>query len=232
MVKKLKVLQMKSTKTKPILFNTQMVKAILDGRKTQTRRACNIQPSISACKDIYTDMYNKNPLQWCYWCKDGRLHNYIEKPKYQVGDVLYVRETWQDKKGLEKQNIGLNYDEPLYKATEINHLKKDNREYTKIIKWKPSIHMPKEYARIFLKVIGVKVERLQDISEQDCISEGIEVEEKSGEWFRDYLEKYPNFNIKFPRESFISLWNSTTKDGDKWEDNPYVFVYEFERVEK
>lgn len=83
--------------------------------------------------------------------------------------------------------------------------------------WKPSIHMPKKYARIFLKIINVRVEKLQDITRKDVLSEGI----------REHAvnQFHPHTCL------FETLWNSTAKDGYKWEDNPYVFVYEFEKVE-
>ena len=164
---------------KPILFNTEMVKAILEGRKTQTRRA------IKNIKVFYSDGIPAN------------------KPPYKTGDVLYVRETWATI--LNEYVYKYGYDD---EAGSI-------QDGYKLIepKWKPSIHMPREAARLFLKVKDVRVERLRDMNDSDLASEGF------GDWVR-----------------FISLWNSTIKstDCDKydWNANPWVWVIEFERCEK
>lgn len=126
--------------TKPILFNTQMVRAILDGRKTCTRRIVKPQP---------TAHYGVQCI----------------KPPYQPGDILYVRETWS-----------LRFDgEKYFYRADKNTSREEKRllDYNDV-KWRPSIHMPKEAARIWLKVTNVRVERLQDISGEDLIKEGID----------------------------------------------------------
>ncbi len=189
----------------PILFNTEMVKVILDGRKTCTRRLVKFLPG-------------KNP-QWTGYIKDGlMLYNgknepCIRKAPYQPGDILYVRETWHKY----TKRVGNGESCKLaefygYKANIANS--EDANE-----PWKPSIHMPKEAARIWLKVTDVRVERLQDIMEDE-----------------------PGPNNQVVKEGFdygcdfIATWNSTIKKSDfdtyGWDSNPYVWVIEFERCEQ
>ncbi len=185
-------------RARPILFNTEMVRAILDGRKTFTRRLVKFLPG-------------ENP-QWTGYIKDGlMLYNgknelCIRKAPYQPGDILYVRETWSEWT-----------DGYLYKAwTEPFPQPGQFPE----IKWKPSIHMPKEAARIWLKVTDVRVERLQDITEVGAINEGCidDIEYAKG---------------KSARNHFVDMWNNTIKKSDLdkygWSANPWVWVIEFER---
>lgn len=203
---------------KPILFSTPMVQAILDGRKTMTRKVIKE----STIKHIWN-------VGNFILSADGKVMSsdlIVEQySKYKVGDVLYVREAW----GLRyfgtsqywhyKSNIPFNKDDIVYRAScgdEYSHNGLDSYFLVDKI-WKPSIHMPKEHARIFLRVTNVRVERLQDISEDDCLKEGMPIEEKGLDVFLLW---------------WMPLWNSTAKEGYKWKDDPYVFVYEFERVEK
>jgi hypothetical protein len=210
---------------KSIIFNTEMVKAISDGRKTQFREALNPQPEKSY-DGMYCDMYNKNPDKWTFWTKDnkmclfkGNIKNTAHwKPKYKVGDILYVKETFcidnpPKIDGIDYRNY---LDNIVFKA--------DNEDLN--FKWKPSVHLKQKDARIFLKIIGVRVERLQDVSCDDILDEG----------YNELTSGVLNY------EWFSELWNSTLKyhNGIKksqndlnkysWEDNPYVFVYEFEIV--
>ena len=213
--------------TKPIIFNTEMVKAILDRRKTQTRRPIKLNIK----KDNKT-----NSLNGAVFTIDNKLyfeHNLIENfSKYKVGDILYVKETWTlgKKFTIKPENVWyIRNDlgnEVYYKADlNDNFYDPDN-----ICKWKPSIHMPKEYARIFLKVTNVRVERLKDISDDDCIKEGIKrkIDGSGKSWYSTSIDKEAEYDSQIT--PFRLLWNSKAKDGYKWEDNPYVFVYEFERI--
>lgn len=189
---------------KPILFNTEMVRAIIDGRKTQARQVIKPQPTNPRI----------NNMGWLDW-DDGHGYGYVLKPKYQSGDILYVRETWCPKY----------FDDysPAYKA---DYYKNRIGGEVPEPKWKPSIHMPKEAARIFLKVTDVRVERLQDITEDNAKAEGVEP------------TTTPNIQGKGIThiQGFGELWNSTVKKSDlgkySWNANPWVWVYEFERVEK
>ena len=181
---------------KPILFNTEMVRAILNGIKTCTRRK------------IPMDIVN-----FCDIDHDGELlsyensyGNFINPEKlcrYQPGDILYVRETWC------KGSYGNEKEKYYYKADDNNFF----------CTWHPSIHMPKDAARIWLRVTEVRVERLQDIMKDEpgpnnqIIKEGV------------------NYGC-----DFIAVWNSTIKKSDLdtygWDANPWVWVIEFERCEK
>lgn len=198
---------------KPILFNTEMVKAILDGRKTQTRRVVN-KEYLGLADIDGNNIYIED--------EDGNHFNILETTwaKYKVDDILYVRETFGSQQRTRYGGVG---EFLVYKADYSNTLYHEGRHTTKKsdeVKWKPSIFMPKKYARIFLKVTNVRVERLQDIILDDIEKEGFN---KSTGFFLHDLDNALDW--------WINLWNSTAKDGYKWEDNPYVFVYEFERVE-
>ena len=191
---------------KPILFNTEMVRAILDGRKSCTRRLVKF-------------LSGENP-RWTGYIKDGlMLYNgknepCIRKAPYQSGDILYVRETWG-------YPIALNSDKQyVFRADEVaeSGLKNDSHI------WHPSIRMPKGAARIWLRVTDVRVERLQDIDGKGCVKEGIEEEPL----------KY--VGDEFVKGMFHDLWDSTIKKSDldrySWDANPWVWVIEFERCEK
>ena len=201
--------------SKPILFNTEMVQAIQDNRKSVTRRVVKI-------KEHGKEGHITGRPKWgVALCPDGRyffnvtLDNVATStsvaPPYQPGDILYVRETWVKIGG----NVtALRY---AYKA--------DNERFAP--RWRPSIHMPKEAARIFLRVTDVRVERLQDMRLVDCLAEGVVLSS---------IEKM-DF-IKGPhiaRGRYAGVWDSTIpkKDLDLygWDANPWVWVIEFERVE-
>lgn len=206
---------------KPILFNTSMVRAILDGEKTCTRRI--IKKEIpEGYEPLGFVLYPTNDKELGNLVFGGKGANvYYAKPPYKVGDVLYVRETWNINPSWEfdKNYINLPSKESkyIYKATnDFNG------------GWKPSIHMPKEAARIFLKVTSVRAERLKDITDEGCYQEGI-----SGTSFYDEAEHIQiagiGLNDSLERAAFSLLWNSTVKeDKYSWEANPWVWVIEFE----
>lgn len=190
---------------KPILFNTKMVRAILDGRKDATRRIVKGFIPDDAVWG-YTAFTPKGYISCRGTFADGYGEKFFKLP-CESGDILYVRETWK------KAPNGYYYYEDWQKD-----------DIADVTKWKPSIHMPKEAARIWLKVTDVRVERLQDITSEQISREGVEVE-------------YPHvLNGEEKRYAFSTLWNSTIKKSDLdrygWSANPYVFVIEFERCEK
>ena len=197
---------------KPILFNTQMVKAILEGRKTVTRRVMKPQPD--------GPMYRKSPfdLPGFFVTKGGSV--YIAP--YQPGDILYVRESWQffpcfDCVKSMCDTTPLTYEDSdsvtegcwIYKA---DYIESDQKR----VSWHPSIHMPKKAARIFLRVKDVRVERLQDITEAGKTAEGM--------------------HAGWQHYNFYELWESTIKPADRatygWEANPWVWVVQFERISR
>lgn len=200
----------------PILFNTEMVRAILDGRKTVTRRLIKSQPPYDVqCPLGYcTDGYKSEIGKFAFGShKDGGKMIFC-KPPYQPGDILYVRETWGE--GYEEGTY-------IYRASDKLAGLPTFKESSKLI-YHPSIHMPKEAARIWLKVTDVRVERLQEITSEQICREGVEVE-------------YPHvLNGEEKRYAFSTLWNSTVKKSDLdrygWNANPWVWVIEFERCEK
>ena len=202
---------------KPILFNTEMVRAIMDGRKSCTRRLLKGPFTVHPNGYITKPRGNENLCPY--------------EPPYQPGDILYVRETvWQkigyylDVDGETKPSW---YNEFRYVASDEKPETGWNYSWVK----RPSIHMPKEAARIWLKVTDVRVERLQDITLDGCHREGINIETSAvtdGETL--------NRNHDFSLEKFEILWDSTVKKSDLdrygWDANPYVWVIEFERCEK
>lgn len=205
--------------TKPILFNGEMVRAILDGRKTQTRRVIKNR---SNCPDFYA--YEPSfSYPYCFRRADARWDSFktIEEltakycPLGQIGDRLWVRETW----AISPYHPAT-YDGPAY------FYRADYQPMSDVaIKWKPSIHMPREVSRLTLEVVDVRVERIQDISEKDAIAEGIEA---IGHGWKNY--KKPNSPPWCtPTYSFKSLWDSVYKT---WEQNQWVWAIKFKRVEE
>lgn len=217
---------------KPILFNTEMVQAILAGTKTQTRRIIKPQPE--------------------------KLPYFMEKWPYgKIGDILWVRETFEyysvnwDMHEKEKRtsSVAFNYKATIGSPKEMKttslFAKKAvltiENDKLKNSSWKPSIFMPKEACRIFLKITDIRVERLQEISEADAIKEGVHYE--------DFFESYDCYLCRSEKghrgalhicedgyfdnafESFRSLWYSLNGE-NSWQQNPFVWVIQFERISK
>lgn len=227
---------------KPILFNTEMVKAIRDGRKTQTRRVakelCGLEPREDGLPPEDFKFFISPQTGWLYWCDllkaltvDGKRVSAPVMP----GDILWVRETWTKMPHY------------VYKADDEHPEFWDYDD-----RWYPSIHMPKEAARIFLCVKDVRIERLQEITDADAHAEGV-----------PEIGDYPINPVYCPRckgegligghtgggyvevdcpdcrtdvQRFSHLWDSTIKPADLdmygWEANPWVWVIEFEQIEK
>lgn len=208
---------------KPILFNTEMVRAIMDGRKTCTRRICK---DANECTMPDMEFYNADKRTYA-------VHNFADKKHTEKlniverncpicpGDILYVRETWG-------HPISLNSDKQyVFRADKIAESGFKNDSHI----WHPSIHMPKKAARIWLKVTNVRVERLQDITEDGAEAEGAIdnrgfIHSPENEYDRIYTA----------REHFIEIWDRTIKKSDLdiygWDANPWVRVIEFERCGK
>ncbi|MCK9220243.1 MAG: hypothetical protein M0P47_09370 [Bacteroidales bacterium] len=187
---------------KPILFSTTMVQAILEGRKTMTRRIIKPQPDgrgLRTTSVFFEDWHGKEV-----------------KTKYKKGDVLWVRENFY--KCID------NNDRVYYAATE-KPTDTPKRHY----KLKPCIYLPRADARIFLKITDVKVERLRDISNGDAVREGIKRLPEVGNHYPDYENKDGIFVT--PKGSFSSLWTSINGSGS-WDANPWIWVISFERINK
>lgn len=222
---------------KQILFNTEMVRAILDGRKTCKRRILKHD-----VESILNSPYHKKHPE----VEDRQIISKLCQPPYQPGDILYVRETfawcpcWDC--GFDTIPDGCRHP-VIYDSKKREHgcymyrASCEDNEYPSADTWHPSIHMPKEAARIWLKVTDVRVERLQEITPNGAESEGV------GNLFYDdigYGEKNygtevdPEYGIA--KEQFAWLWESTIKKSDidryGWDANPWVWVIEFERCEK
>lgn len=211
----------------PILFNTDMVRAILDVRKTVTRRLIKPQQLIGIlpdkCKNGMPEEFLKEKKHMFKpYCDmtDAELIKASYNPPYQPGDILYVRETWHKYKKRVGKGEGCHIAEFYgYRASIANS--EDANE-----PWHPSIHMPKEAARIWLKVKDVRVERLQFMSWDAICNEGIIPDSN----IRD------EFSFRMLQNKFKNLWDSTIKKSDLdrygWDANPWVWVIEFERCEK
>jgi hypothetical protein len=190
-------------KERPILFSGPMVRAILEGRKTQTRRIVKPQPP----KGYHIDTCQYNDTGWAFWvsandhagtctCKN------LRQPYGQPGDRLWVRETWAPA----YRTYGYATKKAIAYRVDSDH---DPH------KWKPSIHMPRWASRITLKVVGVRVERLQECTRGDAMAEGC---------------PFPNMAIgSDPRKWYAELWNSINGMGS-WEANPWVWVVEFKVI--
>ena len=197
---------------KPILFNTEMVRAILDGRKDATRRIVKgFIPNDAVWG--YTAFTPKGYISCRGTFADGYGEKFFKLP-CEPGNILYVRETWK------KAPNGYYYYEDWQKNVIAD-----------ITKWKPSIRMPKEAARIWLKVTDVRAERLQDITEEGAKKEGA-IDNRG--FIHSPNNEYDN--VHTAREHFVKIWNNTIKksnlDRYGWDASPWVWVIEFERCEK
>jgi hypothetical protein len=205
----------------PILFSTPMVQAIMEGRKTMTRRVKGLE-RINAEPDGYLfsgwqedpelAAYDKSgeiyPKQHRGWFAEFSKGEWLVKAPYWVGDVIWVRESFQ----IVAPNM------VFYKADPSN---------ISVIGWKPSIHMPKAACRIWLKVKAVRVERLQEISEEDAFCEGCD--RRLGHSFN--ISCGESVNEVPHRQIFWTLWESINGQ-ESWDANPWVWVVEFERCDK
>ncbi|MBC5840771.1 hypothetical protein H8R23_05080 [Flavobacterium sp. F-380] len=223
---------MSKTKYHPILFSTPMVQAIIEGRKTQTRRTKGLEK-------VNTDW---RPWKFVDFCSNPESENDNRKHAifrcfidtwftvpclYEVGDVLWVRETF-----CKIPDLSFSYKASICENSE--DIRQDYlKQGQKWANWKPSIFMPKEACRIFLKVKSIRIERLQDISEEDAQAEGAKDSLKHSEL--KILEGLGDWPIPRPFQShqfgFLSIW-CTINGCENWLENPFVWVYEFEKIEK
>jgi hypothetical protein len=193
---------MSSQNEKPIIFNSEMVRAILDDRKTQTRRIIKNPQKLEGL------MLKGEASQWC--------------PYGGVGDTIWVREGFRyaifglgcggKASGIEYKSGGIKF---AKKAHKYAKQPKNKDKHGHHARWRPSIHMPRWAARIFLEITGLRVERVQDISEEDTKAESVVIRNIGETWWR----------------AFHNLWDSiNAKRGYGWDKNPWVWVIEFKRV--
>lgn len=215
---------------RPILFNTEMVRAILDGRKRCTRRLVKTRRK-AAC-GFYVAKKSDGSFAGVYeYDENESMFDDPLEPPYQPGDILYVRETWS-------HPISLNSDRQyVYRADEIAETGFENESHI----WHPSIHMPKEAARIWLKVTDVRVERLQEITEDETFEEGLDFKypclRLTGDNYCDIdgpcLSEIKYCDMSYGELFGKVLWARTIKKSDisryGWDANPWVWVIEFER---
>ena len=218
----------------PILFNTEMVRAILDGRKDATRRIVKGFIPDDAVWG-YTAFTPKGYISCRVTFADGYGEKFFKLP-CEPGDILYVRETWEHFECCccEGDEHGNCYREPQQSALNKScgcYMYRATDEIYGDAMWHPSIRMPKEAARIWLKVTDVRVERLQDITEEGAKKEGA-IDNRG--FIHSPNNEYDN--VHTAREHFVKIWNNTIKksnlDRYGWDASPWVWVIEFERCEK
>lgn len=213
----------------PILFNTEMVRAILDGRKMATRRVIKKKQCVLMHKCEPTEL--EKPERWPFdgmTAEESIAGTY--RPPYRWGDILYVRETWAQIKDIPSWEKYFRENGKHIIPTEYVY-RADNVHVDGIlphITWYPSIHMPKEAARIWLKVTDVRAERINDMTLEDFLKEGVMIRPEA---FND-----PDNAYMQAKDAFIDIWDSTIRKPDLkhygWDADPWVWVIEFERCEK
>lgn len=244
-------------KERPILFNAPMVKAILEGRKTQTRRIMRRQPdAVEYFKrgEPTTDTDAKNAILRCYNnpkgfknCNSGWFGDATYKTpfsEFNVGDHLWVRETFMDMSGtgVEHRDSKGKLQKYAYATDCPQGSYSDDVRKDYGLKWKPSIHMPRSASRILLEITKIRVERLNEISEEDAKAEGIEpiiIQDNvacDGGWTRDDRHMWKGYKDKerayrdTAKDSFMSLWQEIY-GVDSWVANPWVWVVEFKVIQ-
>ena len=221
-------------KERPVIFNGEMVRAILDGRKTQTRRVMKVQPESSGFGlRFITESLNNRDTGKYFWSQSDACG--INKPRSkpfscpfgQVGDRLWVRETFAghylDDNQIQDIKDGRD------KAEDLCEYRADYSEDAECADgWTPSIHMPRWASRILLEITAVRVERLNDISEEDAKAEGVKT---AGDMLPDYPDTFltPKGDFATAKVAFQRLWQSIY-DEDSWAANPWVWVIEFRRA--
>jgi hypothetical protein len=227
-------------KERPILFSAPMVRAILEGRKTQTRRVVSVQPpneagwKLSECASTTGDKRNIGRVQWLKIAPNGyevldSFGEYFSSKYGRAGDRLWVRETFNHSDSWYEDKPSLNWKNcrrdgkctyVYYNATLTPAQRRERNEDP--WPWTPSIFMPRWASRITLEIVSVRVERVQEISEADSISEGIQ----------GCIDTTGMSSLRIGAEKYRELWDSINakRDGYAWKDNPWVWVIEFKKL--
>ncbi|MDF2040859.1 MULTISPECIES: hypothetical protein [unclassified Pantoea] len=239
-------------KERPIIFNADMVRAVLDGRKTQTRRIMRVQPDSAGFESRFIiDSTKRSEIgKWC-WAEPGVFVNprrsaLFSCPFGENGDRLWVRESfyehghWQGGGYDPEDSYFVSDKQVLYPADGIQRPAERKRE--DFWRSRPSIHMPRWASRITLEITGVRVERLNSINEHDAIAEGLAEISKDGRTYKYGIpdrDGYPGTDDfgwpwheweRYPISAYSKLWKSIY-GADSWQANPWVWVIEFKRVE-
>ena len=227
-------------RVKPILFNTEMVRAIMEGRKTATRRAVKKSQCMLADRKEPSGL-NKDLYAPFDGMTEAEIVACTYRPPHKPGDILYVRETWAFIPCIgcngeyARPGAGMNcYDTQAVEYDDGDSIsdgcfvyRADCRNPERIT-WRPSIHMPRAAARIWLRVRSVKAERIQEMTLDDFLSEGVVIRSEA---FNDPENAYMQ-----ARDEFIRIWDSTVPGGQQdlysWEANPWEWAIEFERCGK
>ncbi|EMM2809455.1 TPA: ASCH domain-containing protein [Klebsiella pneumoniae] len=210
-----------------MIFNGEMVRAILDGRKTQTRRIMKVQPESNQLGLLLiTDSTKHSDIGKYHWAESNATGNHVRSKLFScpfgaVGDRIWVRETWAEA-GASAPDL------KLYRANYPEHVPSiyENVPPAEEIRWTPSIHMPRTASRILLEITDVRVERLNAISQEDAQAEGMEL---TG-WRPTYSDPDSGGEVMTPYDNFAELWSSIYGD-ESWKANPWVWVISFKRVE-
>lgn len=232
-------MQDKDTKFHPILFSTPMVQAIIEGRKTMTRRTKGLE-SINENPDAWkhegimtignTALQKFRIYQWFEEKATGK-HEQVKCP-YELDDVLWVRENFYTFENWDhwKPSMFKSVNVEVFYTADLQNDYISKPVYRG--KTRPNIFLPAAYCRTFLKIKSIRVERLQDISEEDAIQEGVEkIADYGSTGYRLYTEPEASYSDIDAIYSFESLWISINKE-ESWRQNPFVWVYEFEQIEK
>lgn len=242
-------------KERPTLFSTPMVQAILDGRKTVTRRVVDPQPhnDEDGIRFPWATFFNSGNV--FTWDDDGiggenwQANDYPNENKYEqalrrtqhskpcrhgkAGDILWVRETWGElydtcdhpelpDNPQERWSLGY-----VYKADDYKHTTDTDGFFTG---WKPSIHMPKEACRLKLEILSIRVERLHDITEEECFREGIDADNEDYQAAEHYqIGGSPIQGGSPAKFAFIALWQRINGQ-ESWNSNPWVWRIEFKKL--
>lgn len=223
---------------RPIIFSAPMVRAILEGRKTQTRRVLKLphnnplgvwEATTVGGPGVYTGDGQRYPERAAIW--HTRTGTTIA-PAFAVGDRLWVREAWRTSASIDDTPPRDMFPRLRPVSYEADYTSEPNDGCRGRLR--PSIHMPRWASRITLEVTAVKIERLQDISAEDAVAEGVTIREKSGDFWVPGIEHpnkdFPYLSRSTPREMFAALWDTVNGSG-AWGANPWVVAITFERAD-
>ena len=223
-------------KERPIIFSGPMIRALIAGTKTQTRRVVKPQPYTDA-PGVYADAYAGGP-RWAWWLPDGRMVRPETFAPYAcVGDVLWVREAhaliWPGDYAPERdQDCRVEYRADGEPTRLPGDWPAECGHDPECPKWRPSIYMPRWACRLRLRVTGVRIERLQHISEDDARAEGVMPlplqEGYSGCWWTADVTAGAALHRQSPRDAYHALWDSIHGKRAPWASNPWVWVVTFE----